>query len=175
MRHVSAVFQDVTLFAGSIRDNITIGRPDATEAELSEAVRLAQLDELVARLPQGLDTPAGRSGARLSQGERQRVSIARAFLKDAPVLLLDEATASLDAANQAAVSQALQALTRNRTVIAVTHQMETARRADQILFLHRGQVAEAGTHDALMALDGAYSRYCKLRATSSGWRLPANK
>ncbi|WP_432842121.1 ABC transporter ATP-binding protein [Dactylosporangium sp. CA-092794] len=168
---VAPVFQDVYLFEGTIADNIRLARPGATDAELREAARLARVDEVVERLPDGWETQVGEGGATLSGGERQRVSIARALLKDAPIILLDEATAAVDPENEAAITGALAALTVARTVIVVAHRLSTVTRADQILVLHEGQVAERGTHEDLLAAGGRYAAFWRQRRDALGWRL----
>ena len=169
--HLSQVFQDAWLFQGSIADNLRIGKPDASDAELREAAREAGVDEIAARLPQGLDTPVGEGGARLSGGERQRIAIARALLKDAPILLIDEATAALDAENQAAVAGALARLRGKRTLIVIAHQLSTIAAADQVAVLADGEVVEQGTPAQLRALGGRYARFLAQRQAAKGWRI----
>ncbi|CAB3912091.1 ABC transporter ATP-binding protein [Achromobacter deleyi] len=169
--HLSKVFQDAWLFQGSIADNLRVGKPDASDAELREAAREAGVDEIAARLPQGLDTPVGEGGARLSGGERQRIAIARALLKDAPILLIDEATAALDAENQAAVAGALARLRGKRTLIVIAHQLSTIAAADQIVVLADGEVVEQGAPAQLLALGGRYARFLAQRQASKGWRI----
>ncbi|MGL5930240.1 MAG: ABC transporter ATP-binding protein, partial [Dermatophilaceae bacterium] len=171
MRQVSLVFQDVYLFEGTIADNIRVGRPDATDEQVREAGRLARVDEVVARLPRGWDTQVGEGGDRLSGGERQRVSIARAILKDAPIVLLDEATSALDPVNEAAVQEALSALTADRTLLVVAHRLQTVAAADQVVVLEAGRVAEIGTHDELLVAGGRYADFWRSRARAAGWRL----
>ncbi|MET9254538.1 ABC transporter ATP-binding protein [Streptomyces sp. NPDC003717] len=167
----SMVFQDVYLFDASIRENVLLGRPDASDEAIEEAARLARVDEIVARLPQGWDTPVGEGGTALSGGERQRVSLARALLKDAPVMLLDEATSSLDPANEAAVQQTLDSLAGLRTLVVVAHRLQTVVGADRIVFLDGGRVAETGTHTELLALGGRYAEFWRERSRSQGWRI----
>ena len=140
---------------------------------MAEAARLAQVDEIAARLPGGLGAPVGEGGAILSGGERQRISIARAILKDAPIVLLDEATSALDPINEAAVQAGLQPLTRDKTLVVVAHRLHTIRTADQILFLERGVIAERGSHDDLVALGGRYAAFWDNRLRASQWRLGA--
>ncbi|MGC2999979.1 ABC transporter ATP-binding protein [Streptomyces sp. G35A] len=171
MSRVSVVFQDVYLFQGSILDNIRVGRPGAGDAEVREAARLAGVEEIVHRLPDGWDAQVGEGGALLSGGERQRVSIARAILKDAPIVLLDEATASLDPENERAVQDALSALTAGRTLLVIAHRLQTVAAADQILFLDEGRVAERGTHAELVAADGRYASFWAERNRARDWSL----
>jgi len=168
---VSQIFQDTYLFQGSIADNIRLGKPTATEAELVEAARQAGVAEIVARLPQGLDTPVGEGGARLSGGERQRIAIARALLKGAPILLVDEATAALDAENQAAVAEALARLRGQCTLIVIAHQLSTVAMADQIVVLDEGQIVEQGAPASLAASGGRYAQFLAQRQAATGWRI----
>ena len=171
MARLSVVFQDVYLFDGTIEENIRIGRTDASDEEVREAARLASVDEIVARLPEGFLTRVGEGGTALSGGERQRVSIARAILKDAPIVLLDEATAALDPINEAAVQRGLRALTRDKTLVVVAHRLQTVRAADRILVLDRGRIVEQGSHDALIAAGGRYAAFWNERSRAAGWRL----
>ena len=155
---IALVAQDTYLFNDSLRANILIARPDASEAELQAAIRHASLSDLVAALPDGLESPVGERGTALSGGQRQRVAIARAFLKDAPILVLDEATSHLDAVNEQAVRRALDLLQTDRTTIVIAHRLSTVRDADLIVVLDQGRVAETGTHDSLLAKGGIYAR-----------------
>jgi len=163
-RHVAMVFQDVLLFSGTVLENIRIGRPEATREEVVAAARRAQAHDFIMRLPQGYDTRIDEGGASLSGGERQRISIARALLKDAPVLLLDEATASVDPSAEAQIQRALAELTHgrtaggSRTVVVIAHKLKNVRYADQILVLDKGRLVERGTHDDLLAKNGLYAR-----------------
>ncbi|KVN24777.1 ABC transporter ATP-binding protein [Burkholderia pyrrocinia] len=168
---ISQIFQSAYLFQGSIADNIRIGKPDATDAEVMEAATQAGVAEIIARLPQGLNTPVGEGGARLSGGERQRIAIARALIKDAPILLVDEATAALDPENQAAISDALARLRGKRTLIVIAHQLSTVAMADQIVVLDDGRIAERGTHAQLRAAGGRYARFLAQRQAAKGWRI----
>jgi ATP-binding cassette subfamily B protein IrtB len=170
---ISQIFQDSYLFQGSIGDNIRIGKPDATEAEVLEAARQAGVAEILARLPQGLATPVGEGGARLSGGERQRIAIARALVKDAPILLVDEATAALDAENQAAIAEALARLRGKRTVIVIAHQLSTVAMADQIVVLDGGTLREQGAPATLRAQEGLYAHFLAQRQAAKGWRIAA--
>ncbi|AFJ59632.1 putative ferric siderophore ABC transporter, permease/ATP-binding protein [Pseudomonas fluorescens A506] len=168
---ISQIFQDAYLFQGSIADNIRIGKPDASDAQVMQAATQAGVLEIIERLPQGLDTPVGEGGARLSGGERQRISIARALIKEAPILLVDEATAALDAQNQAAIAQALARLRGTRTLIVIAHQLSTVVMADQILVLDHGQISEQGSHAQLNAKPGLYAHFLAQRQAAKGWRI----
>ena len=170
---ISQVLQDTWLFQGSIADNIRIGKPDASTAEVLQAVRMAGLTGALERLPEGLATSVGEGGARLSGGERQRVTIARALIRQAPVLLVDEATAALDAENQAVIAQTLHSLRGRCTRVVIAHQLDTVAMADHIVVLEDGQVVEQGTPAALRASGGRYARFLEQRRTASGWRIAA--
>ncbi|MFG1814486.1 ABC transporter ATP-binding protein [Kribbella sp. NPDC049174] len=159
---IAIVFQNVYLFDGTIEENVRLGRPDASDADVRAAATAARLDEVIERLPGGWETNVGEGGALLSGGERQRVSIARALLKDAPVVLLDEVTSALDPLNEAAVHEALDHLMTGRTVVMVAHRLGTIQRADHVIFLDAGRIAEAGSHDELLHHDGRYAAFWKL-------------
>ena len=167
----SIVFQDVTLFNNTVMENIRIGRKDATDAEVMEAARAAMCDEFIQKLPQGYQTMIGENGATLSGGERQRISIARALLKDAPIILLDEATASLDAENETEIQQAISRLVKDKTVLIIAHRMRTVENANKIVVLDHGAVAEKGAPAELMKQNGAFARMVQLQTESQTWSL----
>ena len=168
----AAVFQDVVLFAATVLGHLRLGRVGATDEEVLAAARAAMCDEFVSRMPQGYDMMIGENGGRLSGGERQRISIARAILKDAPVVLLDEATASLDVENETQVQQALSRLLAGKTVLVIAHRMRTVANADKIVVLKEGRVAEQGAPAELMAREGGlYRRMVELQTEASGWSL----
>ena len=167
----SIVFQDVTLFNNTVMENIRIGRKDATDAEVIQAAKEAMCDEFIAKLPQGYQTMIGENGSTLSGGERQRISIARALLKDAPIILLDEATASLDAENETEIQQAISRLVERKTVLIIAHRMRTVENANKIVVLSGGTVAETGTPAELMKRNGAFARMIKLQTESQNRTL----
>lgn len=171
LRDFSVVFQDVLLFDDTVMGNIRLGRRDATDEEVLAAARAANCDDFVSRMPQGYDTMIGENGSKLSGGERQRISIARALLKDAPVVLLDEATASLDVENETAVQTALSRLLADRTVIVIAHRMRTVLSANKIVVLDEGRVVEQGSPDELLAADGLFARMVRLQRESADWVL----
>lgn len=158
LKNYSVVFQDVVLFNASIKDNIRIGKRNATDEEVVRAARMAQCDEFVTRMPQGYDTIIGENGETLSGGERQRISIARALLKDAPIVLLDEATASLDVENETKIQAALSQLVQNKTVLIIAHRMRTIANVDKIVVLDKGTVTETGTPEELKKQNGLFAR-----------------
>ena len=167
----SMVFQDVVLFDDTIMENIRLGKHGATDEEVLAAAKAANCDEFARRLPQGYDTPIGENGAKLSGGERQRISIARALLKDAPIVLLDEATASLDVENETKVQGALSRLLQGKTVLVIAHRMRTVEAADKIVVLSDGKVAEEGAPQELMEKGGLFRRMVELQRQSAKWQL----
>ena len=166
----SIVFQDVTLFNNTVMENIRIGRKDATDNEVIEAARLARCDGFVEKLPEKWNTVIGENGSEFSGGERQRISIARAFLKDAPIILLDEATASLDVDNETLVQESLSRLIKNKTVLIIAHRMRTVASADKIVVLKDGVVAEQGSPAELHEKGGIYSKMISTQLKASEWK-----
>lgn len=171
MSHISMVFQDVYLFQDTIRNNIRFGKTDATEEEIIATAKKACCHDFIMRLPQGYDTMVGEGGCTLSGGEKQRISIARAMLKDAQIILLDEATASLDPENEVEVQKAIDTLIKGRTVIAIAHRLKTIKGADQIIVLDNGRIREKGTHETLMQAKGLYAQLWNIQEQISGWKL----
>ncbi|SHF57115.1 ABC transporter ATP-binding protein [Streptoalloteichus hindustanus] len=166
MSQIAIVFQEVHLFDGTIEENVRLGRPDADDAEVRAAATAARLDEVVERLPGGWSANVGEGGALLSGGERQRVSIARALLKNAPIVLLDEVTSALDPLNEAAVHEGIERLMAGRTVVMVAHRLRTVQRADRIVFLDGGRIVEEGTHDDLLRRGGRYADFWNMSVAS---------
>ena len=171
LTNISMVFQNVYLFHDTIRANILFGRPDATEDEMIAAAKKARCHDFIMKLPDGYDTVVGEGGGALSGGEKQRISIARAILKDAPIIILDEATASIDPENEHLIQQALSELTRGKTIITIAHRLATVQNADQILVVEDGRIAQQGTHDELIRQDGLYRRFTEIRQQAEGWKL----
>lgn len=171
LKNFSVVFQDVVLFNNTIMENIRIGRKDATDQEVMKAAKAARCDDFISRLPKGYDTRIGENGSVLSGGERQRLSIARALLKDAPIILLDEATASLDVENESMVQGAISNLVRNKTVLIIAHRMRTVAKADRIIVLKDGLVAEQGSPKELYERNGIYRHMHDLQNQSQDWTL----
>ncbi|MFR9215780.1 MAG: ABC transporter ATP-binding protein [Ruthenibacterium sp.] len=170
MEHISMVFQRVYLFQDTIYNNISMGRPSATREEVMEAAKKARCYDFIMALPDGFDTVIGEGGETLSGGEKQRISIARCILKDAPIVILDEATASVDADNESYIQQAISELCRGKTLLVIAHRLNTIRNADDILVIENGRIAQEGTHDALMASPGIYRSFVTVRQQSRGWR-----
>ena len=174
MDHISMVFQRVYLFQDTIYNNIAMGRPDATREEVMEAAKKARCYDFIMALPKGFDTVIGEGGESLSGGERQRISIARCILKDAPIVILDEATASVDADNESYIQQAISELCKGKTLLVIAHRLNTIRNANQILVIAGGRIAQAGTHKELMEAGGLYRDFVTVRQQSQGWNRRAN-
>ena len=171
MQNISMVFQDVYLFQDTVENNIKFGRPDATHEQVVAAAAAACCDEFIRALPDGYETVLGEGGGSLSGGEKQRISIARAMLKDAPIVILDEATAAVDPENEAELQQAITALTAQKTLIKIAHRLKTVRHADQILVLAGGHIVQRGTHEQLIAEGGLYADFVGVRQESNSWKL----
>ena len=171
LSNISMVFQNVYLFHDTIRANICFGKPDATEEEILDAAKKARCHDFIMALPDGYDTVVGEGGGTLSGGEKQRISIARAILKNAPVIILDEATASIDPENENKIQRSIAALTKGKTIITIAHRLATVRNADRILVVDDGRIAESGTHDELIRQNGLYRRFTEIREQAEGWNI----
>ena len=171
LQNFSTVFQGVFLFDDTIENNIKFGSPEATHEQVADAARRACCEEFIQALPDGYDTRLGESGSSLSGGERQRLSIARAILKDAPIVVLDEATANVDPENELELQHAISELTKSKTVIMIAHRLKTVRNADQILVLDKGRIVQRGTHESLMAEGGLYADFVNMREKTVGWKI----
>ena len=171
MNNISMVFQNVYLFEDTIENNIKFGKQDATKDEIIEAAKKAQCHDLIMTLPQGYQTMIGEGGASLSGGEKQRISIARAMLKDAPIIIFDEATANIDPENEDKLKDAIESLTENKTVIMIAHRLKTIRNADQILVLRNGEIVERGNHEELIKNVGLYSELINVKCKAESWKL----
>lgn len=171
MNNFSFVFQTVYLFADTIENNIKFGRQDATHEEVVAAAKKACCHEFISQLPNGYDTVIGEGGSSLSGGQKQRISIARAIMKDAPVVILDEATANVDPENEKDLMDAIEALTKEKTIIMIAHRLKTVRHADQILVVDKGRIVQKGTHEQLMMQDGIYKRFVDAREQAVSWKL----
>jgi ABC-type multidrug transport system, ATPase and permease components len=171
MRNFSFVFQRVYLFEDTIANNIRFGEPEASMERVIEAAKKARCHDFIMQLPDGYETVIGEGGASLSGGEKQRISIARAILKDSPIIILDEATANVDPENEAELVKAVQELTRNKTIIMIAHRLKTVRNADQILVVDQGHIAQQGTHEQLMKQDGIYRRFVSERSEAASWKI----
>ena len=173
IRNFSFVFQTVYLFEDTIENNIKFGNPDASHEEVVAAAKKAACHDFILSLPEGYQTKIGEGGASLSGGERQRISIARAIIKDAPIIILDEATANVDPENEEALMQAIHSLTKDKTIIMIAHRLKTVERADQIVVLDKGRIVEQGKHRELLAKQGLYSRFIQERRSAASWRIQA--
>ncbi len=171
MRAISMVFQEVYLFNTTIKENLAIAKPDATDGEIMDAAKKARLDEVIARLPNGWDTMVGEGGSSLSGGEKQRVSIARAFLKDAPILLLDEITSALDGVNEAVITKSIEALSKNRTVVVIAHRLSSIKNADAIAVVDSGKIIGYGSHDQLLEHSQKYQKLWRALQNSELWQV----
>lgn len=171
LKYVSMVFQNVYLFHDTVANNIKFGKQDATKEEIIEAAKKARCHDFILSLPEGYDTVLGEGGSSLSGGEKQRVSIARAILKDAPIIILDEATASIDPENEAQIQNAISELTKNKTIIIIAHRLATIEQADQILVLDEGRIVQQGSHTELINQQGIYKKFTSIRERAEGWRI----
>lgn len=169
LEQISMVFQNVYLFKDTIYNNIAMGRPEATREEVIEAAKKARCYDFIMSLPEGFDTMVGEGGASLSGGEKQRISIARCILKDSPIVILDEATASIDADNEAAIQQAISELCKGKTLIIIAHRLKTIKDADCILVVNDGKIVERGSHEELMESDGLYKNFVQIKNSDTGW------
>ena len=171
LKNISMVFQNVYLFRDTIKNNIKFGSPDATHEQIITAAKAARCHDFIMALPDGYDTVIGEGGSSLSGGEKQRISIARAMLKDAPIVILDEATASIDPENEHLIQEAISALTHGKTIITIAHRLATIENADQILVIDGGTVAQRGTHKELLQQEGTYKKFIQIREQAEGWRI----
>ena len=171
LEYISMVFQNVYLFHDSVENNIRFGRPEATHEQVVAAAKRACCHDFILSLPNGYDTIIGEGGSTLSGGEKQRISIARAILKDAPIIILDEATSSVDPENEQALLSAIQELTKDKTLISIAHRLSTVRNADQIIVIDQGRVVQQGKHNELLQKDGIYRKFLSLRTRATGWHL----
>lgn len=171
LKNISMVFQNVYLFRDTIRNNIKFGSPDATDEQIIAAAKAARCHDFIMALPDGYDTIVGEGGSSLSGGEKQRISIARAMLKNAPIVILDEATASIDPENEHLIQEAISELTHGKTIITIAHRLATIENADQILVIDGGTVAQKGTHKQLLNQKGTYQEFIKIREQAEGWRI----
>lgn len=171
LSYISMVFQEVILFNDTIMENIRLGRRDATDEEVISAARAARCHEFIEKLPNGYDTIIGERGEKLSEGEKQRISIARAILKNAPIVILDEATVFIDPENENLIQEAINELTKDKTVIVIAHRLSTFVSADQIFVLDKGRIVERGCHDELLAANGLYRRLWNAHQSARGWKL----
>jgi ATP-binding cassette subfamily B protein len=171
MSQVAFVFQDTRLFKESLLENIRAARPEATRDEVLSAAHAAQCDDILQKLPQGLDTVVGTKGIYLSGGEQQRIALARAILKNAPIVVLDEATAFADPENEHQIQKAFEVLTKNKTVLMIAHRLSTVQNADSIIVLSEGKIVEQGSHESLLALRGVYTAMWEDYQRSARWKV----
>ena len=171
LRNISMVFQNVYLFQDTVENNIKFGCPDATHEQVVAAAKAACCHDFILALPEGYDTVIGEGGSTLSGGEKQRISIARAILKNANIVILDEATASIDPENEHLIQQAISELTIGKTVIVIAHRLATIEHADQILVVDQGHIVQKGTHQQLVQQDGLYRRFIMIREQAEGWSI----
>lgn len=171
LEYISMVFQNVYLFHDSIENNIKFGKPDATHEEVEAVAKRACCHDFISALPNGYNTIIGEGGSTLSGGEKQRISIARAMLKDAPIIILDEATSSVDPENEQALLSAIAELTKNKTLISIAHRLSTVQNADQIVVINQGRIVQRGTHHSLISQEGIYRNFLKQKLESAGWAL----
>lgn len=175
LSHISMVFQDVYLFHDTIEGNIRMGKPNATQEEIYNAAKAAACHDFIISLPNGYQTIVGEGGSTLSGGEKQRISIARAILKDAPIILLDEATASLDSKNEVLIQQAISSLVEEKTVIMIAHRLQSVYNADNIIVLEEGVMVEQGNHEVLLEKEGLYARLWKEQNQAEAWQICEKK
>ena len=173
MKNFSFVFQNVYLFADTIANNIAFGRENATREEIVTAAKKACCHDFIMSLPDGYDTVIGEGGASISGGEKQRISIARAIMKNAPIIILDEATANVDPENEKELVEAIDALTKEKTIIMIAHRLKTVRNADRIVVVDSGKIAQLGTHTQLMQEGGIYKNFVNARQQAAGWKINA--
>jgi ATP-binding cassette subfamily B protein len=171
LSHFSMVFQNVFLFNDTVENNIRFGCPNATHEQIVEVAKRARCHDFIEALPDGYNTVIGENGSSLSGGEKQRISIARALLKDAPVVILDEATSSVDPENESELMEAIAELTKGKTVISIAHRLNTVKNADQILVIDRGHIVQRGTHKELCNVNGVYKKFLDIRKASAGWSI----
>jgi ATP-binding cassette subfamily B protein len=171
LSNFSMVFQKVYLFNDTVLNNIRFGKPEATFEEVQKAARKARCHDFIMSLPEGYNTMVGEGGASMSGGEKQRISIARAILKDAPIVILDEATANVDPENESRLQEAIAEMTKNKTIIMIAHRLKTVQNAEQIMVLEDGRITQRGTHKQLLSQGGLYARFVGMREEAMGWKL----
>ena len=169
MKNISMVFQNVYLFEDTIMNNIRLAKPNASDEDVISAAKKARCHDFIKSLQKGYETKIGEAGSTLSGGEKQRIAIARAILKDAPIVILDEFTSALDVENERHILQAIDNLVQNKTVIMIAHRLETVRKADNIIVLDKGEIAQEGTHNELITQDGIYKSFISIRERANKW------